>query len=179
MILFDTAATMGLWRIDVDVAGVGYTIAARPAADWLLAILGGQWGDIVPGLLPADQASELDDLLADLAVDPAELRAGAQAALAAAAGTRWWTASLLAATATRTHLAGALLMHGLNPAAVSLGAYLSAAYAAAIEHMDKVQRGRFDMDLARPPADLPAEEWFDEEAAGQGWLDAMAAAGSR
>lgn len=176
MSLLDPIAALRCWTIDVDVAGATYTVPARPAVDWLIAIVSGSWADIVPGLLDPDQSGPLEDAIADLSVDPAELRAAAQAALAEAAGTKWWTARNLAASVvTVPEMVGMLLTRGVDPGHVSLGGYLTAAYALAVRGMDKMGRARFDMDLQRPPAGVPAEEWWDEEAAADSFMSAMAA----
>lgn len=172
--LLDPVAALRCWTIDVDVAGATYTVPARPAVDWLLAITDGAWADIVPGLLDPDQSGPLEDAIADLAVDPDELRAAAQAALAEAAGTKWWTARTLASAITATpEMVGLLLTRGIDPGHVSLGGYLVAGYSLAVRGMDKMDRARFDMDLQRPPAGVPVEEWWDEDAAADSFMSAM------
>lgn len=178
--LLDPIAALRCWQIDVEVAGTVYTIPALPAVDWLVAIVEGTWADIVPGLLPPGESEPLDDLIADLSIDPAELRTAAQAALGEAAGTRWWTARALAGGILQVpQLAGRLLAAGIDPATVSLGAYLTAAYAMAVDGMDKVQRAKFDLDLQRPPAGVPVDEWWDEDAAADSFYAAMGAAADR
>lgn len=179
MIQFDLAATLEPVEIDVEVAGGTYTVPALPASDWLVVIAEGSWGDIVPGLLDPDTTGDLEDRIADLAVDHEELRIAAQAALAAAAGVKWWTARLMAVTAVTTRLAAHLRLHGIDPTVVSLGAYLSAAYNAATEGMDRAARAQFDMELQRPPVGVAPEEWYDEDAAAEGFLAAMGAMGAR
>jgi uncharacterized protein YcbX len=173
VIQFDRAATREPVEIDVDVDGSSYTIPALPASDWLVVIAHGTWADIVPGLLPRDATSVLEDRLADLQVGHDAIRQAAQAALAAAAGTKWWTARLLAVTTVTTHLAARLRLAGVDPTVVSLGAYLSTAYTAAQEGMDRQARAQFDMELQRPPAGVAPEEWYDEDAAADGFLAAM------
>lgn len=179
VLLLDPVAALRCWRIDVEVAGRVYTIPPLPAADWLVPIVTGRWGDIVPGLLPLDEAEPLDDLIADLAIDPAELRHAAQAALAEAAGTRWWTARALAGGLMQVpQLIGRLLASGLDPAVVSLGGFLTAAYATVVDGMDKMQRAKFDLDLQRPPAGVPVDEWWDDDAAADNFYAAMGAFGA-
>jgi hypothetical protein len=178
--LLDPVAALRCWRIDVDVDGTVYTIPALPAAEWLVPIVTGAWGDIVPGLLPAADAEALDDLIAAAAIDPAELRHAAQAALAEAAGTRWWTARALAGGILQVpQLTGRLLARGLDPTVVSLGGYLTAAYATVVDGMDQMQRARFDLDLQRPPVGVPADEWWDEDAAADNFYAAMGAGADR
>lgn len=176
--LLDPVAALRCWRIDVDVAGEVYTIPPTPAVDWLVAIVEGSWADIVPGLLPPDDIGPLDDLIAAGTIDEAELRSAAQAALAEAAGTRWWTARALAGGVLQVpQLTGRLLTRGVDPGVVSLGAFLTAAYGLAIDGMDQTQRVKFDLDLQRPPAGVPVDEWWDDDAAADNFYAAMGAAG--
>jgi len=178
--LLDPIAALRCWQIDVEIGGTVYTIPALPAADWLVPIVEGSWGDIVPGLLPPEQAEPLDDLIAELTLEPEELRHAAQAALAEAAGTRWWTARALAGGLMQVpQLTGRLLARGLDPAVISLGGYLTAAYATVVDGMDQTQRVRFDMDLQRPPAGVPVDEWWDEDAAADNFYAAMGAGAER
>lgn len=180
MIQFDLEAVLEPVEIDVDVDGSSYTIPALPASDWLIVIAHGTWAHIVPGLLPGgDATSALEDRIADLQVDHDAIRQAAQAALAAAAGTKWWTARVLAVTAVTTHLAARLRLAGVDPTVVSLGAYLSTAYTAALEGMDRAARAQFDMELQRPPTGVAPEEWYDEDAAADGFLAAMGSAAGR
>lgn len=175
--LFDPVAALLCWQVDVDVAGDIYTIPARPAVDWILAIAG-NWSDIIPGLLDPDTSDPLEDAIANLVIDGDELRAVAQAALAEAAGTKWWTARTLALSIAQSpEMVGLLLTKGVDAGVVSLGAYLTAAYALAVHNMDKTQRAKFELDLQTPPAGVPAEEWWDEDAAADSFMSAMGAGG--
>lgn len=173
----DPAATLRCWAVEVELAGRTWTIAARPAADWLLAAIG-PWSDIVPGLVD-DPDDDLDDLIADGTVGSDELRQAAQDALTATAGLKWWTAEHLARVAVTTWLAGEVLLSGVDPAAAPFGAYLAAAYRAATRHMTKEDRLKFDLDLTQPPAGVDPEEWFDEDAAAAGFMAALGGAGTR
>lgn len=170
----DPVAVLQCWAVEVDVGEHVYTIPALPASAWLLPILEGGWIDIVPGLLV--DADQLRDDLVDGLVPYEECRTAAQAALAMAAGTRrWWAATSLAKATMASWVGGDLVLHGVDLDRVPLAAYLAAAYRAATANMDKVARGRFDMDLNRPPPGIAPEEWFDEEEAEQGFLALMGA----
>jgi hypothetical protein len=169
----EPAATLRCWSIDVDLGGQTYTIPPLPASTWMVALVAGTWFDIVPGLL-AD-AGDLDDELLDGAVTYDELRAAGRAALAAAAGTKWWSAANLANVTAQTWISGELLLRGVDPDRVSLAAYLSAAYRVAARNLDKNQWARFQMDMDKPPIGLPPEEWFDEDEAAASFEALMAA----
>lgn len=170
---FDPVALLRCWAVEVDVGGRLFTIPAMPASDWLVPILEGAWFDIVPGLL-ADADEELHDALIAGTVPYEECRAAAQAALATASGSRrWWSARTLARAAMTGWVSGDLVLHGVDLDKVSLAAFLAAAYRSATVNMDRAVRGKFDMDLDRPPAGLPPEEWFDEDEAEQNFMAAM------
>lgn len=165
---FAPLATLRCWTVDVDVGGITYTIPPVPAASWLLPVLVGSWTDIVPGMV-ADPG-DLADLILSEDVSYDEIRGAAQDALAAASGARWWVAAQLAHAAAGSWVAAELTLHGVDPERVSLGAWLSAAYRAATREMSKADLARFDFDLERPPEGLDPAEWFDEDAAAEGFL---------
>jgi hypothetical protein len=169
----DPLATLRCWALDVDVAGVTYTIAAQPAQVWLLAILSGSYVEVLPGLL-TDKAA-LNDAIIDGTVEADELLGAARDAIAAAAGTPWWSAARLAQASTDTWVGAELLLQGIDPGVVSLGAYLAAALRVATKDMDAAGRAQLTYDLDRPPEGVPAEEWFDEDAAAAGFMAALGA----
>lgn len=171
----DPEATLRCWALDVDLAGRTYPIPALPAADWLLPITTGTWLDIVPGLLTDPTA--VDDLLLDGELTYAECKRAAQGAVGAASGMAWWTALRLARAATDSWISGELTLRGVDPHRWPLAAYLAAAYRAATEHLEPGKRMSLDMELDRPPAGVPAEEWWDGDAAAQGFMSAMGAQG--
>jgi len=178
MITFDQAAMLRSWSIEVELGGGEYTIPALPAADWLLALADGAWGDIVPGLLAQDDATDLDDMLSEGTLEEDEIRAAARDALTAAAGIPWWIARTLARFAAQNWVGPELLIRGVDPGRTCLGGYLAAVYHIATRNLDAMKRGQFDMELQRPPADLPPEEWFDEDAAADSWLAAAKGLGA-
>lgn len=173
----EAAAILRCWRVDVELAGGTYTIPALPAVHWLQAILEGSHFDLIPGLLSDEDGGDIDDQLVAGVVTYGEIRDAARAAIAAAAGMKWWTAERLAYAALSTWVGGELLLRGVDPERVSLGAYLAAAYRAVTRIVDEQKRIRIDMDLERPPVGLPPEEWFDEDEAAARFEAAMAAGG--
>ena len=171
----DPLAALRCWTVDVDIGGVTYTIPPMTADGWLVPILGGSWTDIVPGLLV--DTGDLADLLLDGEVSYEEVRAVARDALTEAAGMKWWIATQLAHVASSTWVAAELTLRGVDPARVSLGAWLGAAHRAATRNMEKTDLAQFDFELERPPDGVPPEEWFDEEEAANSFVAAMAADG--
>jgi hypothetical protein len=170
----DPAATLAPYPIDVDVGEFTVTIPALPASAWLAALIRGAVTDLVPGLVDGDT---LDDPIADGLIDGAELLAAARAALAAAAGSTWWAASTLAVEAAGSGLHAELLLHGLDPAVMSLGAYLAAALHVATRGVPQEKRDEIHWLLDRPPAGVDPGEWFDEDEAAAGFMAAIGSTG--
>lgn len=166
----EPAATLAQWAIDVDIAGETYTIPALPASEWLLAVLAGSWLDILPGLLSGEDGERIDELIVDGALTFDDLVGPARDALAAAAGTKWWTAARLGQAAVDSWVAHELQLRGLDPARMPLAAFLAGAYRAATRASDEAKRMQLDMELDRPPKGVAPEEWFDEAAAADSFL---------
>lgn len=155
----DPEATLRCWPVAVDVGGDTYRIPALPASAWLVAVHG-TWTGIVPGML--EDADDLDDAIADGHVPHAECVRAARAAVEAAAGTRWWTASRLAHTAGDT-VGAELLLRGVDADRVSFAAWLLAAYRVATRHAKDVDIAQLDAQLDAPPEGLRPEEWFGDD----------------
>lgn len=170
---FDAAATLRCWAVDVDVGGHTYTIPARPASEWLLAVSDGAYLEIVPGLL--DDPTVLDDQLIDDDSLGAECQAAARAAIGAAAGCPWWTAVRLARAIGETWIGGELAIRAVDPDRLSFAGYLAAAYRLTVRHLDEAKTAQLDAQLEQPPMGVAPEEWFDEDAASAGFLAAAAA----
>lgn len=171
---FEPDALFGPCPIDVEVDGRVYTIPSLPAADWCLAVMAQSYMDVVPGLIPDNQAGPLDEALIAGRLY-AECKAAARAAIGAAAGAQWWPATRL--TLSMSVLAGELHLRGVDPYRVSYGAYLAATYQAATRTMTRKDRARFDRELMSAPAGLPPEEWYDEDHAASLFEAAMSRAG--
>lgn len=169
---FDPAAVLTPFPIDVDVGRHTVTIPALPASAWLAALIRGNDHDIVPGLIEGD---DLDDEIAEGIIDGDELGAAARAALAVAAGTTWWAATRLASAATSSTIHAEVLLAGLNPAAVSLGAYLAAALQVATRYAPPDKRAEIHFSLGKPPVGVDPAQWFDEAAAAEGFMAALGA----
>src|SRR5690606_1536372 len=132
----DPTAALRCWSIDVDIAGGTYTIPPLPAADWISAVQDG-WLAIVPGLL--QDADHLDDLIADGQLSYDDCRRAAQDALAAAAGTKWWTATRLVGWVLHERIAGRLALKGVDPSQVSLAGLFLAAYETVASSVEKAK----------------------------------------
>jgi hypothetical protein len=169
----DPAAALRLWAVDVQVGEVTYTIPPLPASAWLLAILDGTVAAVVPGLLE-DRDALYDQLLRGSAT-VADLDHAAHAAVEAVSGTRWWVAYRLVNAAVGTALGAELVLRGVDPDTLPLGAWLLAAHRCAARLMRDRDLRRWAQELARPPAGVSPEVWWDEDAAAAGFEAALAA----
>lgn len=170
----DPAAILRCWDVDVDVGAATYRIPAHPAAVWMEVVVEGAYTDVVPGMVQ-ERGDDIDDALLAGTVRMSEVTSAARAAIAAAAGMKWWTAERMAYLAANTWIAGELLLRGVDAQRLSLAAYLSAAYRAASRVLDTAKLAKLDMDLERPPTGVSPDEWFDPEEAARGFMAAMGA----
>lgn len=171
----DPHATLRLWSVDVDIAGRTYTIPPLPARDWIVAAHG-DWADIVPGLLAG--ADDLDEAIADGRVGHGECVTAARAALAAASGTKWWTAQRLAHCAGE-NIGAELVRVGVDPDRIPFARWLQVTYLVATRHAKDVDVARIDAELDSPPQGLAVDEWWDDSAEIGSFAAAMAATSRR
>jgi hypothetical protein len=175
----DVVASLRPCAIDVQLGPWVYTIPARPAADWIEAIVDPEGGAIVPGLF--DEATERDAWLCFLRgeIGKDELAEAWQDALGAATGQKWWSAArlFLSATdpATWPVIHGDLLVRGVDLNVVSVGAAYNAIYRIGLEGCkDQAERAKFEFDLMTPPPSVPVAEAYDKRAAAQDFMDSIA-----
>ena len=152
----------------VDLGGQTYRIAARPAGDWMLALLDGGLADVVPGMLEGD-LDALYEALDSGEVSSAECEAAAQDAVSAAAGCPWWVAyRLIASAASDAAAMGELRLSGADPGVIPLGAALVSLYRIYTRDRDRKETAKFEMDLLKlPPGVSAVDARYDEAAAAQ------------
>jgi hypothetical protein len=163
---FDVAlASLRLWAVEVDLGGRTYRIPPLPASEWFAAVLSGEGGPIVPGLLGVEDQEDIIDAMLAGEVSLAQLETANHDALAAASGWKWWEAErLIASAAAQWKVIGGLLQGaGLDMSTAPLGAVLSSMYAMAVTHMKREDKFAFDAQISAPPPGR-AREWFDESA---------------
>lgn len=157
-------AALRIWAIDVDVADEVFTVPAKPAADWFLAICSDEAFPIVPGMLedPRD-GDAITDMLLDGELTTNTLREVNREALEAASGWRWYEAErLIVSAASQWRLIGGILgSHGVDLTTQSLGSVLATIYTLATQAMTKEDRFAFDAQLTAIPPGQRVED-FDE-----------------
>lgn len=171
----DVAAAQRLRDYEVDLSGRTYLVAARPAADWIDAVVTGRWSDIVPGWLTTD-----DDLVDDLDAGRLTLddcEAVARELCAAVCGVPWWSAVRLIAATGYPDVLGELTLSGVDFTTAPIGVVVAATHRVFTRNMDKAARAKFDAELSRLPAGAAAADVYDEDHAADLFERAAAARG--
>lgn len=177
----EAAASLRLWAITVDLGGQEYTIPAKPAADWVVAVLNAE-DEIFPVLSllePDDYEAAKDRVLIDMAVSFEEVAEVSKQALSAVSGWKWWSAEVLihSAAAEWRLISGEMTKRGLDPNRLPLGAWLNGLYAMATEKLTASERMAFDMRLDRPPATADVKPEDRESWAAEAFAAAIMEAG--
>lgn len=148
--------------VTVEVAGRTVTVPAAPAAEWLLALASdGPVYAVIPGMLADDDQAAVTMALLTGQIDGDGLEAAFCTVVADVAGRPWWEAMRLVGHAGGDEVYGHLLLHGVDPARVTLAGFCSAVYALITQHMEEKSRNQFDFDLKLPPSGVvaEAEDW--------------------
>ena len=166
----DALAALRIWELEVELAGETFTVPARPAADWFLAILGEEPMPLIPGMMDSDAEERIGDLLLDGEVTTDLIVTRSRELLTAAAGRPWWEADrLIRSSAESWHIIGGELTRlGVDLDRVSLAAALNAIYVVCVRTMDEKERNKFDIDLRLPPIGVEGvktEDMYDQRAA--------------
>lgn len=170
----DPLASLTLWPVDVVIGGKVYSIPPTVASGWLLALYE-EFGtfDTIIELLPIGQKSELEQDVIDDKITYQEREEAFRDAVEVVAGRPWWQVlnylNLIRGHWARFH--GRLLMSGLDPDRVSLGAYLDAAHYSFIANLDEQQAQKIQNFLDTPPPGVEIE--IDQDAEGQTFLSML------
>jgi hypothetical protein len=169
----DPIASLSPRAIDIEVLGRIVTIPPMMAEDWLRLL----WADpldmeqIFPAL--AMEIWEIDEAVisGEMRFDE-PLEIGLEV-LEIASGYRWWFLLRVITTAKAAwmQLGGMLIAAGIDPARISLGAWVSATMSMWIEHMPPEKVSVLIDQLMAPPEGYETE--FDEEAESAAFLAAM------
>jgi hypothetical protein len=157
------AALAGIkpWPIEVDALDRTWTIPARPASEWFLAVLSGRGYPIVPELLADGQEELFSEAMINGEIQHAELERLNREALEVASGMPWYQAErLMVSVAAQWRTVGGLFgLHGVDLDTTSLGRVLSTTYVLAIQHLTKEERFSFDARLTAPPPGQRASDY--------------------
>lgn len=165
------------WDLIVSLGGREYTLRPATAEEWLSILLEPDidLSDILPGMLDDEDQSDLEETVFAGQVTEEELTGTALEVLTEAAGRDWWWALKLItfATGAWSVIYGRLLTQGIDPAKLTLGAFLDAMYLTCVQNMSKENRSSFDRELEAPPPGVAIEEAINEEAESASFLSMM------
>ena len=171
MVAVDPLASLASRDIWVTLDGHEYRLPAKPAIDWLEVILTGDSYGILPGWLDVEDQQKIFDAMWADRINDVELEQATQDALTAAAGRPWWWAAQLVLVCAATNkswstLHGRVVLAGVDPGVVPLGAYIDALYAACLEGFGSNQEARqkFDVHMDTPPPSVGLDEESEGEA---------------
>jgi hypothetical protein len=160
----DPVASLYPRELVVDVAGAAVVVPALYAIDWLVVLLAEdlRLDRIFPGLCDEANQDLVDHLIIDGLVTPAELDDLALDVLTEASGRAWFVTVRTCATARASwdRLGGALAT--ADPARMTLGSWLDAAYFQMLQMVDPKKIKEFTVQLTVPPAGWGPE--YDEAA---------------
>ena len=159
----DAGAALSLSAIEVELGPWVYTIPARPASDWMEALLDEDGGALVPGLM--DEATR-DDVWREFLrghITKQHLEQGWRDAITAASGQPWWQCARLVMSAAAIDawpiVHGKLVSKGVHLDRVSLGALYNVLYFISLEACkDENERALFEFNLTSPPPEVSVEE---------------------
>lgn len=172
-------AALRTWPVVVDLGGTIYRIAPYPAIRWIVPIVDDDWFAIVPGLLDLSDRG-VDEALDDGTIRHEDCVRAARDAVGAVSGVPWWSAvSLVQSSVGTPEVIGELLLHGIDPQTVGLGAFVVAAYRVFVRDADKKQRAKIDADLDTPPPGLTLADRWDPGAESSGYEAMMRQRGGR
>jgi hypothetical protein len=178
----DALAALRIWALDVELGGEVFTVPARPAADWFVAILDDDVPlPLIPGLMDSDAEDRISDMLLDGEIAAEDIAVRSRELLTAAAGRPWWEADrLIRSSGESWHIIGGELTRlGVDLGTVPLAAALNAIYVVCVRTMDEKERNKFDIDLRMPPIGVEGvttEEMYDVKAAESAFMALMGGA---
>lgn len=171
----DPYSYLGPTTIETDFQGRTWVIRSMTAADWLRIF----WSEpfevdaIFPGLVQDDR-NDLEDLLYDGLIDGliefSDVTDIALEIIEVAAGFKWWFVLRLtsAIKGAWSRIGGVLVLRGVDPSAITLGAWCSAALALCVELVEPKKAVEFIEQLSAVPDGVeqdPMDDMAMEEAA--------------
>jgi hypothetical protein len=151
---------------DLVIAGRRFVVPAHTADVWIAAISDDDMvASVLPGLLEDGEDDRFWLLTEKDRINAKQLVRVACEAVTQAAGRKWWEAVALVGMAENEdgEFYGRLLLRGIDPTRISLGAWCSAAYALALTNADEKERMKFTTRLKAPPPGIEDDEDDDDD----------------
>lgn len=160
-ILNDPTVSFEPVPLEVEVAGVVFTIPALPASGWLSILCADRpdGGDIFPGLLDDDQQSLVDDLIFEEKLDYSEIEQLVKEIITVVSGRQWWWTLKILSTLQSEHATEILgeINRYCDSATISLGMWVNSLYALLMRNRDEQDRFKLDSTLDAPPPGVEVE----------------------
>lgn len=149
---FDPIASLGIWAVEVELAGRVLRIPPLPAGDWLAVLMR---LDLMGLLTMADEA-DVDAMLLDGEITYDELQDALTLLIEAAAGrSAWATFTLAHLAAENWHVVGGeLARRGVRLDLLPLGAALDAIYGTLAQGMNDKGLKQLNLALDRAPVEI-------------------------
>jgi len=176
----DPLASLRPVAVIVPIGGRDFTLAAKPAQDWLEVLLDDEpkLHHVIPGWCEpgCEQWIYRSLLLRTFSVK--EWGEAVVQAIGVASGRSWWQALNLIngmKDPSNWHqIFGHLTLRGLDVQRVSLGAWLDATYALCVEGMDPDEKIKFNLALDTPPVGANPEDVIDPAEQERAFMSLMA-----
>jgi hypothetical protein len=138
------------WPIELDLAGKAYTIPALPAVDWLTILMA---DSVDPERILLDLCPGGHEILLDESLEQDDIGNALLDVIEQVSGRRWWIAlRLIGVVRSNWHILGAEMFYRhIDPAALSLSAWLDVMLVITIRSMDPKDVAMFTMKLELPP----------------------------
>lgn len=163
----DALASLRPVAIIVPIGDREFTVAAKPAQDWLEVLLDDEpkLHQIIPGWCEAGCEAWIFRCMMRGTFDIKQWGDLVVKAVGVASGRSWWQAINLILGMKDSqnwhHIFGHLTLRGIDMGRVSLGAWLDATYALCTEGMDQSERIKFNLTLDTPPSTVDPSEAID------------------
>jgi hypothetical protein len=163
----DPLASLGLFDVEVEVAGQVFIIPAAPASTWLRVFLSERpdVDMILPGMAGAECRAHLYRGLLTKTFSVDEWKSLIWDIIEVVSGRRWWQAlnliNAMKEPGTWMQVFGHLTLRGVDPDRVSFAAWLDATYALVTEYMDKDERIKFQLAVDQVPDEVGIEDAID------------------
>lgn len=168
----DPLAGLSWGDIDVEITAGNLsrtvTVPGSPALPWLLLLLRDadsfSFLDVIPGMLTdAESVAWVNSVILTGKLPPEELEETVWDVVEIVSGRPWWNTALLLGIARAQWglVHGQLVRDGVDPASVSLGAYLNAAESVVWPHL--AEEGRQALSSPPPMLAEPVDEKITEE----------------
>lgn len=174
----DAGAALQPSAIEVELGQWIYTIPARPASEWMEALLSEDGGAIVPGLMDDDTRDDVWREFLRGHITKTELEQGWRDAITAASGQPWWQCARLVMSASAVDawpiVHGKLVSKSVHLDQISLGALYNVLFYISLEACkDENDRALFEFNLTTPPPDVDPDEALAETNAEDDWMAAF------